>query len=366
MCQSLLKKWTSSYKYVNNHHHHVTEMKRNNHTNCGSNSVFNTLAAHVRFLHLVKNLPEEWKKKKNITGTDFGYNLAANNPNFPSNEKEIKDFIFSNVSADHRYGSFNPRSDTKGDVWRESGQVKESLDRDRDGDKGRDGVRDGDRNRDSNRDSNNGDKNHNGSHRLSSESNSIVVAGDEFFVDERGSSSAARRNNVRTKTEKDDRNIIKISDNSEEGKSLFRESENSEKDLDQGKGKEQERRIQQQQNINISTSSTLFLSPSRTRTPLCHLFSSSPPPSSSHISITPPSLRSSLPLSSSQKTQRLSQPFNQQMRSNNMIENHSENPWTRVNTRSTEAPSEVTMEVSVSKYNVIVHDKQFFLISMQS
>ena len=330
-------------------------MKRNNHTNCRSNPLFNMLAAHVRFLHLVKNLPEEWKKKKNVTSTDFGYNLAANNPNFPSNEKEIKDFIFSDVSADHRYGSLNRRSDTKGDVWRESGRVKESLDRDRDGDKGRD--RSGDRDGDKNRDSNNGGKNHNGSHRLSSESNGIVVAGEEFFVDERRSSSAARRSNIRTTTEKDDKNSMKITDNSEEI-SLFRESENSEKDQGQGKGKVQERRIQQQQNINISspTSSTLLLSPSRARTPLCHLFSSSPPPSSSHIAITPPSLRSSLPLSSSQKIQRLSQPFYQQMRSNDMIANYSESPWTRVNTRSTEAPSEVTMEVSVSEYNVVVHN----------
>ena len=73
-------------------------MRMNNHTNLISNPVFITLAAHVRFLHLVKNLPEEWKKQKNVTSTDFG-NSLSNNSNFPSNENEIKDFIFNNGSA---------------------------------------------------------------------------------------------------------------------------------------------------------------------------------------------------------------------------------------------------------------------------
>ena len=312
----------------------ITVIKRRmiNHTDLISNPLFITLAAHVRFLHLVKNLPEEWKKQKNVTSTDFG-NSLSNNSNFPSNENEIKDFIFNNSSAEQQYGASNRRTVTSGDVLRDSTKMKDSLDSSRDKDR--------ERNRDTDKDKDiyNGNKNQNDNHQLGAVSASIHVAGEEFVVDERRSSSNAQRENIRTKTDKVDKNSTRITDYSKEGRSLFRDSEFSEKDL----GKEEERRMHQQQNINLSSpiSSTLLLS--RPRTPLCHLFSSSPPPST----------RTSLPLSSAQQTQRASLPFNQQIKSSNVIESDSQTPWTRVNTRQKEAPSEIAVEVS--QHYVIMH-----------
>ena len=173
----------------------VIKMRMNNHTNLISNPVFITLAAHVRFLHLVKNLPEEWKKQKNVTSTDFG-NSLSNNSNFPSNENEIKDFIFNDSSAEQQYGASNRRSVTSGDVLRDSTKIKDSLNSSRDKDR----ERNRDTDKDKDKDIYNGNKNQNDNHQLGAVSASIHVAGEEFVVDERRSSSDARRDNIRTKT----------------------------------------------------------------------------------------------------------------------------------------------------------------------